>query len=62
MIFKALRARESGGVALEYVIVSIFGLLMSLFAVGYVSKVAKKHLDKASEKTGVKPDDFNFDF
>lgn len=52
--------KQSGSAALEYIIVSTFGLLLSIIAVTYLGKVAKEKLDKLSEKTGVTVGDSSF--
>lgn len=56
---KLLRDSRSqiGSAALEYIIVSTFGLLLSIIAVVYMGKIAKERLDKLAEKTGVAVDD-----
>jgi len=44
--------RQKGGVAVEYMIVSSFGILLSIAAVSYVSKVIKEKVSKIEQETG----------
>lgn len=44
---------EYGGAALEYVIVTIFGLVLSLAAISFVSDSMKTKFDRLSKATGV---------
>ena len=48
--------RDAGGAALEYIIVSIFGLILAIGAMGLVSKAAQEKLQGLEEKLGVKFD------
>lgn len=47
---------EIGGAALEYILVSIFGLLLSVATITFVSDAIQKKLDTIEEKLGVKFD------
>ncbi len=49
---------ETGGAALEYIIVSIFGLVLALSAIAFVSQAAKQKLAAVEAKLGI---EFNFD-
>ena len=44
---------ESGGVALEYIVISIFGLLLAVGAVAIVSKATKAKLATIEQKLGI---------
>ena len=48
--------KEAGGAALEYIIVSVFGLILALGAMGLVSKAAQEKLQGLEGKLGVKFD------
>ncbi len=50
------KAKEKGAAALEYIIVSAFGVLLSLTAIAFLTKVAKEKFEKISVKTGVSAD------
>jgi Flp pilus assembly pilin Flp len=47
---------ERGGAALEYILVSIFGLLLSVATITFVSDAIQKKLDTIEERVGVKFD------
>jgi len=42
-----------GGAALEYLIVSTFGLVVAVAAIAYVIKVAKSKIADLEQKTGI---------
>ncbi|MBC7661429.1 MAG: hypothetical protein H7249_17170 [Chitinophagaceae bacterium] len=44
---------EFGGVALEYIVVSIFGLLLAVGAIAIVGKAAKEKLSTIEQKLGI---------
>ncbi len=44
---------EAGGVALEYIVVSIFGLLLAVGAIAIVGKATKTKLAAIQEKLGI---------
>lgn len=45
--------REYGGSALEYLIVSLFSLLLAIAAIHFVGKVIKKHATDIESKAGI---------
>ncbi len=45
--------RESGGVALEYIVVSIFGLLLAVAAIAIVGKATREKLSGIEQKLGI---------
>ena len=47
---------KSGGAAFEYILVSIFGLLLSVAAIGFLSKAMKSKLSQLEEKLGIELD------
>jgi hypothetical protein len=47
---------ESGGAALEYIIVSIFGLLLAVAAIAFVGQAAKEKLKGLEDKLGIEFD------
>ena len=47
---------QSGGAALEYIIVSIFGLVLSLGAMSFLTKVAKQKLSSIESALGIEID------
>lgn len=47
---------ERGGAALEYILVSIFGLLLSVATITFVSDAIQKKLETIEDKIGVKFD------
>ena len=49
---------EQGGAALEYIVVSVFGLLLSIAAIAFVGQAAEEKLRTLEEKLGV---DFDFE-
>ena len=53
MNFLSNQPRDRGAAALEYIIVSAFGVILSLFAVAFLGKLAKDKFEKIGEKTGV---------
>lgn len=50
-----------GSAALEYVLVSTFGLLAAVAAIGFVGKMFKDRLEKMSEKLGIETTEFDLD-
>lgn len=44
---------EYGGSALEYLIVSLFSLLLAIAAIHFVGKVIKKHAAEIESKAGI---------
>lgn len=44
---------ETGGAALEYIIVSVFGLLLAIAAIGFVAQTAKQKMATVEQKLGV---------
>lgn|GEM_PF-3466192 len=55
------RQKAAGSVALEYVLVSTFGLLVAVASIGFVGKMFKDRLDKMAEKLGLDATDIDFD-
>ena len=49
--------KQEGGAAVEYIVVSIFGLLLAFAAIGMVAKTVKAKLQKFEEKVGIEWDD-----
>ncbi|MFY7929089.1 MAG: hypothetical protein ACOVS5_09465 [Oligoflexus sp.] len=47
---------ETGGAALEYIIVSIFGLLLAVAAIAFVGQAAKEKLKGLEDKLGIQFD------
>ncbi|MBC7532948.1 MAG: hypothetical protein H7318_15345 [Oligoflexus sp.] len=45
--------REAGGVALEYIVVSIFGLLLAIGAIAIVGKATKEKMATIEQKLGI---------
>lgn len=45
--------RESGGVALEYIVVSIFGLLLAVAAVAIVGKATQEKMATIEQRLGI---------
>lgn len=52
-LLKPYKAGEAGGAAIEYVIVSIFGLVLAMAGVAIVAKTVKTKLKQFEEKVGV---------
>lgn len=53
--------RQRGSIAIEYIIVCSFGILVSLATVAYVGKVLYQKVESLSQKTGIESHDyFNF--
>lgn len=48
---------EAGGAAVEYVIVSIFGLVLAMAGVAIVTKTVKAKLTQFEEKMGIPIED-----
>jgi len=44
---------EAGGAALEYVVVSVFGLLLAIASIAFVGNAAKQKLAKIEEQLGI---------
>jgi formate hydrogenlyase subunit 3/multisubunit Na+/H+ antiporter MnhD subunit len=44
---------EAGGVALEYIVVSIFGLLLALGAIAIVGKATQEKMAVIEQKLGI---------
>ena len=55
------RRRTAGSAALEYVLVSTFGLLAAVAAIGFVGKMFKDRLEKMSEKLGIEATELDLD-
>lgn len=47
---------ERGGAALEYILVSIFGLLLSIATITFVTDAIQKKLDTIQDRVGVEFD------
>ncbi len=47
---------ETGGAALEYIVVSIFGLFLAVAAIAFVSQAAKQKMATVEEKLGIQFD------
>lgn len=47
------RSSERGGAAIEYVLVSTFGLLVTLGAIGMLGRVFERKYAAAAEKLGI---------
>lgn len=45
---------EYGGSALEYLVVSIFSILLAIASIHFVRKVVIKHADEIEKTTGIK--------
>ena len=45
--------RQSGGAALEYILVSTFAAVVGMAALGFLGKVVKEELARLSAKLGV---------
>ena len=52
--------KERGGAALEYLIVSIFAVILSITILGYCSSIINKKLNEIFLKLGM--EDMNIDF
>lgn len=44
---------EAGGVALEYIIVSVFGLLLAIASISFVGQAAKQKLAQIEQQLGI---------
>lgn len=55
--WKVCRKSEAGGAAVEYVIVSIFGLVLAMAGVAIVTKTVKAKLTQFEEKMGITIED-----
>jgi len=47
---KIWKNKESGGAALEYVIVSAFGIVLSMTAVGFIAKIFKEKMSEVQQQ------------
>jgi hypothetical protein len=47
------KQKNRGGAALEYVVISLFGITLTLGGISIVSNIYKEKLDKLSEKFGL---------
>lgn len=54
--------REEGSIALEYVIISAFAALLSLAALGFVTKIVQSKTAELESQLGVSFDDFTNPF
>ena len=53
---KQHRDLQEGGAALEYVIISVFGLALSIAAVAYVRQAVERQFADFSQETGIEFD------
>jgi Flp pilus assembly pilin Flp len=53
MLGRGRRRKEVGGAAMEYVLVSTFGLLVTIAALTLLTKVFQERFSAAAEKLGV---------
>jgi len=54
-------AKIAGSAALEYVLVSTFGLLAAVASIAFVGKMFKDKMDKMGEKLGLEASDIDLD-
>lgn len=52
---KSIKLRQ-GSAALEYIVVSVFGLLFALGAIGIISRTAEEKMRTLEDKLGIKLD------
>jgi hypothetical protein len=57
-----LYSPQRGGAAIEYIVVSIFALTLSITAIGVLTAAYKDRLQVFSEKSGVEIELDEFDF
>lgn len=48
---------QQGGAAIEYILVSVFGLLLAIAAIGFVREAIKGRVGVLEEKLGITLDD-----
>ena len=53
---KRIQSSESGSAAIEYIIVTVFGLLLSLATIAFVAKLAKQKISKLEDQLGLEFD------
>ena len=53
---------ENGGAALEYLVVTIFGIIVSLMVISICGKVVHEKLQEAFSKLGIEPFSMDFNF
>lgn len=51
--FKQTHNRQHGGAALEYILVSIFGLILSLTTLSFVKSAIEEQLNKVESELGI---------
>lgn len=56
-VLRVFKKGEAGGAAVEYVIVSIFGLVLAMAGVAIVTKTVKTKLTQFEEKMGIPIED-----
>ncbi|MCX6130252.1 MAG: hypothetical protein NTX25_14465 [Proteobacteria bacterium] len=44
---------EAGGAALEYIVVSVFGLLLAIASIAFVGQAAKQKLAQIEQQLGI---------
>lgn len=54
---KVFKKGQAGGAAVEYVIVSIFGLVLAIAGIAIVTKTVKAKLGQFEEKMGIPIED-----
>lgn len=58
---KIIRNNEKGGVALEYVMVTIFAMVVGVSILGASSKIFKDKIEALARQAGVELEDLNLD-
>ncbi len=62
MNFQGLtKNKQRGGAAIEYLLVNLFALFVTIGAISFFIKASKAHLAKATHKLGIDHDDLDFD-
>lgn len=59
---KRHKKEEEGGAALEYLMVTIFGILLSLTLLAFCGKIINEKLNQSFVRLGIEPIEMNLDF
>ena len=57
-----IKSNEKGGAALEYLVVTIFAILISITLLSFCGKIISQKLNETFIKLGVEPIEIDLDF
>ena len=56
-----MKNSNHGGAAIEYLLVNLFAIFMTMGAIGFFIKASKEQLTKVTQKLGMEQEDLDFD-